>query len=89
MELFKQRPHNFPTIRLAAGARLLEKMIVHEQFIKIINLFQEFTDHNKLVTKLRNEFIVQGKVIGLDTTILIKQPKLSLIILSGLEELMR
>jgi len=58
---FKQRPHNFPTIRLAAGARLLEKMIVHEQFIKIINLFQEFTDHNKLVTKLRNEFIVQGE----------------------------
>ena len=56
-----QRPHNFPTIRLAAGARLLEKMIVHEQFIKIINLFQEFTGHNKLVTKLRNEFIVQGE----------------------------
>jgi hypothetical protein len=57
---FKQRPQNFPTIRLAAGARLLEKMIIHEQFIRIINLFHEISEHNKLVTKLRNEIIVQG-----------------------------
>ena len=57
---FKLRPQNFPTIRIAAGARLLEKIILHDQFIRIINIFNEFSEQNKLVTKLRNEFIVQG-----------------------------
>jgi hypothetical protein len=58
---FKLRPQNFPTIRIAAGARLLERMIVRDQFIKIINYFNEFSDLNKLTTKLRNEMITSGE----------------------------
>jgi hypothetical protein len=57
---FKQRPQNFPTIRLAAGARLLEKIIIHEQFIRIINTLQQYNETSKLITKLRNEVIVKG-----------------------------
>ena len=37
---FKLRPQNFPTIRIAAGARLLERIVVHDQFNRIINIFQ-------------------------------------------------
>jgi hypothetical protein len=58
---FKLRPQNFPTIRIAAGARLLEKIIIHEQFIHIINFFKQYTDLNKLITKLRNEIIIKGE----------------------------
>ena len=58
---FKQRPQNFPTIRIAAGARLLEKIIIHEQFIRIINIFKQYADTNKLITKLRNEIIIKGE----------------------------
>lgn len=58
---FKQRPQNFPTIRIAAGARLLEKIIIHEQFIRIINIFKQYSDTNKLITKLRNEIIIKGE----------------------------
>jgi hypothetical protein len=58
---FKQRPQNFPTIRIAAGARLLEKILIHEQFIRIINIFKQYSDTNKLVTKLRNEIIIKGE----------------------------
>lgn len=58
---FKLRPQNFPTIRIAAGARLLEKIIVHEQFIRLINIFKQHSDINKLVTKLRNEIIIKGE----------------------------
>ncbi len=58
---FKLRPQNFPTIRIAAGARLLEKIIIHEQFIRIINIFKQHSDINKLITKLRNEIIIKGE----------------------------
>jgi len=57
---FKLRPQNFPTIRIAAGARLLEKIVIQEQFIRIINIFKQHTDINKLITKLRNEIIIKG-----------------------------
>lgn len=57
---FKLRPQNFPTIRIAAGARLLEKILLHEQFVRIINVFHDFSEINKLITKLRNEIIVKG-----------------------------
>lgn len=57
---FKLRPQNFPTIRLAAGSRILEKIVLHEQFIHIINYFNLNLDLNKLVTKLRNELIIKG-----------------------------
>jgi hypothetical protein len=58
---FKLRPQNFPTIRIAAGARLLERIIIHDQFNRIINIFQNHTETPKLITKLRNEIIVQGE----------------------------
>lgn len=58
---FKMRPQNFPTIRIAAGARLLQKIIVQEQFIRIINIFKEHTDVSKLITRLRNEIIIKGE----------------------------
>ncbi len=58
---FKLRPQNFPTLRIAAGARLLEKIIIHEQFIRILNIFKQFTDINKLITKLRSEIIIKGE----------------------------
>jgi hypothetical protein len=58
---FKLRPQNFPTLRIAAGARLLEKIIIHEQFIRILNIFKQYTDINKLITKLRNEVIIKGE----------------------------
>jgi len=57
---FKLRPQNFPTIRIAAGARLLEKILLNEQFIRIINTFQEHAETSKLITKLRNEIVVKG-----------------------------
>jgi hypothetical protein len=58
---FKLRPQNFPTIRLAAGARLIEKIMIHEQFIRIINVFKQYNETNKLITKLRNEIIIKGE----------------------------
>ena len=58
---FKLRPQNFPTLRIAAGARLLEKIIIHEQFIRILNIFKQYTDINKLITKLRSEIIIKGE----------------------------
>lgn len=58
---FKLRPQNFPTLRIAAGARLLEKIIVHEQFIRILNIIKQYTDINKLITKLRSEIIIKGE----------------------------
>ena len=57
---FKLRPQNFPTIRIAAGARLLERIVMHEQFTRIVNIFKQHTDSNKLITKLRNEIIIKG-----------------------------
>ncbi len=58
---FKMRPQNFPTIRIAAGARLLEKIILHDQLIHLLNLFNDHNETNKFVTKLRNEMITKGE----------------------------
>jgi hypothetical protein len=58
---FKLRPLNFPTIRIAAGSRLLEKILNRDLVIKFSNLFQQHVDANKLINKLRNEIIISGE----------------------------
>ncbi|MFO7526466.1 MAG: DUF2851 family protein [Ignavibacteriaceae bacterium] len=58
---FRLRPQNFPTVRIAAGARMLnlitEKNLVH----RLINSFEGITEINKLISRLRNMVIIKGE----------------------------
>lgn len=57
---FKLRPQNFPTVRLAAGARMLN-LILNKNLVKrLTNIFREISEHQKLVVKLRNILITKG-----------------------------
>jgi len=58
---FKLRPQNFPTVRLAAGSRLLNKIINKDLFNRILKLFSDQSDTQKLIIRLRNEIIVKGE----------------------------
>ena len=58
---FKLRPQNFPTVRLAAGSRLLNRIINKDLFNRILKLFTDHSDTKKLIVQLRNEIIVKGE----------------------------
>ncbi len=57
---FKLRPQNFPTLRIAAGARIVEKIIQGPLITKIISLFENENRFNKLTAELRNLIIVEA-----------------------------
>jgi hypothetical protein len=57
---FKLRPQNFPTVRLAAGARFLNKMLNNDLFSKISGIFEHNSDPAKIISKLRGELITKG-----------------------------
>lgn len=57
---FKLRPQNFPTVRIAAGARFLEKLMNHDKFNHIAKMFSDHIDVQKLTSRLRNEIVTGG-----------------------------
>lgn len=58
---YKLRPQNFPTLRLAAGARILHKIINQELFVRLLNHISHINDTAKLVNKLRNDFVIKAE----------------------------
>lgn len=58
---FKLRPQNFPTVRLAAGARLLDRILNKNLFSRIISAVSGIQNNYKLVSKLRDLLIVKGE----------------------------
>lgn len=57
---FKLRPQNFPTVRLAAGARMLNLMLNKNLVNQLIKIFREIPEPQKLGAKLRNILIIKG-----------------------------
>lgn len=57
---FKLRPQNFPTVRLAAGARLLDRILNKNLFSRIISTVSSVQNNYKLISKLRDLLIVKG-----------------------------
>lgn len=57
---FKLRPQNFPTVRIAAGARILHLLLDKNLISRSISAFEENIEINKLVSKLRNMIIIKG-----------------------------
>lgn len=58
---FKMRPQNFPTLRLAGGARILYA-IMHQNLIGRINQkFDEIKNHTVLMNSLRSLFVIKAK----------------------------
>lgn len=57
---FKLRPQNFPTLRIAGGARLAEKIVKGPMITKFIDLFENENRFNKLTAELRNLIIVEA-----------------------------
>ena len=54
------RPHNFTTIRIACGARLLHKILFDEFISKFINWVDVETKFNKLLIDIRSAFIIKS-----------------------------
>jgi hypothetical protein len=57
---FKLRPQNFPTLRIAGGARLAGKIVKGPLISKFIDLFENENRFNKLTAELRNSIIVEA-----------------------------
>jgi hypothetical protein len=57
---FKLRPQNFPTVRIASGARLLNVILQKNLVSRLIKVFEENNDQNKLITRLRNLLIIKA-----------------------------
>ena len=58
---FKLRPQNFPTLRIAAGARILQKLLSLNLFNNLLKIFEHSSDVNKSINKIRNELIIKGE----------------------------
>ncbi len=57
---FKLRPQNFPTVRIAAGARILNLILQKDLLARLIKLFENTADLNVLTAKLRNLLIIKA-----------------------------
>ena len=57
---FRIRPQNFPTIRIAGGARLINKLVNFSLIDKMLELVEDIEDLNKLVQSLRSVLVVRG-----------------------------
>ncbi len=57
---FKLRPQNFPTVRIAAGARFAERLIKNDQFNRLLKIFKDGTEKQKTISHLRNELVIKG-----------------------------
>jgi len=58
---FKMRPQNFPTIRIAGGARLLEQLLNENLFEELIKLFEKECDPKDYTANLRNLLVVEAE----------------------------
>ncbi len=57
----KLRPQNFPTIRIAGGARLVHKIIKEKLIDNAIEKIEKISNINKLTNALRSLFIIKGE----------------------------
>lgn len=58
---FKLRPQNFPTIRIAGGTRLLERIIKGDLIGSAIDRIEKISNISKLTNSLRSFFIIKGE----------------------------
>ncbi len=58
---FKLRPQNFPTIRIAGGARLMHRIMKENLIPDIIDKIEKIGNLTKLTNVLRSMFIVKGE----------------------------
>jgi hypothetical protein len=58
---FKLRPQNFPTIRIAGGARLLNKLLKENLVEHIIAIFKKTNNPRRLSSDLRLLFLVKAQ----------------------------
>jgi hypothetical protein len=56
----KQRPHNFPTIRIAGGARILYRMLKEDLIKNIIKSFGTYERNEDLNDAIRDMLLVKG-----------------------------
>jgi hypothetical protein len=56
----KQRPQNFPTIRIAGGARLIYRLIKENLMKSVIKSFSTY-ENEKLTGFIRNSLVVKGE----------------------------
>lgn len=58
---FKLRPQNFPTLRIAGGARFIKAILYEELIEKIIKKFIEIKNVNVLLNSVRSLFVVKAR----------------------------
>ncbi len=58
---FKLRPQNFPTIRIAGGARLLNRLLKENLVENIIALFKKTNNPRRLASELRSLLVVKAQ----------------------------
>jgi hypothetical protein len=58
---FRLRPQNFPTVRLAGGCRLVNKLLNEDLFSKILKIMKRIGENNKIVSEIRNLLIVKSE----------------------------
>ncbi len=57
---FKLRPQNFPTIRIAGGARFLNQLINHNLINVIVKKIKEIHNINVLIGSVKNLFVIKA-----------------------------
>lgn len=57
---FRMRPQNFPTIRIAGGARILKKLVNENLIQVLIRKIEEIHNLNVLINSLRSVFVVKS-----------------------------
>jgi hypothetical protein len=79
-----QRPQNFPTVRIAGGARLVDEIVNNNLVGKIIKKFSEITNTKVLINSIRSLFIIKAQGYWSNHYIFKKESKIKLNYIVGL-----
>ncbi|MEI7811312.1 MAG: DUF2851 family protein [Ignavibacteria bacterium] len=60
-QFFRSRPHNFPTIRLAGGAVIVQRLLYKNLIEKILRIFNNTDDSQVIVKLIRSLFIIKAE----------------------------
>ena len=58
---FKHRPQNFPTLRIAGGARIIRSILYENLVEKIVRKFVEIKNVNVLLNSIRSLFVIKAR----------------------------
>ncbi len=81
---FRMRPQNFPTVRIAAGAYFIDKILNGNLISELVDLIKSTKSNKKIISEIRNAFVLKSFSVWKNHYVFYKKSKSEIRYLVGL-----